>query len=112
MGSISPRARETYHPAMPASVIVCTLDDPDRVHMGDLPTNVELLLAPPPPEPIPDLRDVELIVPYGWLREPLLELLAGGRGAVACDPDPERRRRLADREGAGAHRSLQRPWRL
>src|SRR5512147_1892206 len=43
--------------------------------MGELPANVEVLLVPPEPDPVPDLSRVDLIVPIGRVREPLLELL-------------------------------------
>jgi phosphoglycerate dehydrogenase-like enzyme len=60
-------------------MVVCLPDAPERVHAGDLPANVEVRLVPPAPErgPVPDLADVDLIVPDGRSRGPLLELLAG-----------------------------------
>jgi phosphoglycerate dehydrogenase-like enzyme len=58
-------------------VVVCLPDVPERVHMGELPANVDVRLVPPEPEPVPDLAEVELIVPFGRTREPLLALLAG-----------------------------------
>jgi len=50
--------------------------------MGELPANVDLRLAPPEPAPVPDLAEVELIVPAAPTREPLLELLAGPPGPL------------------------------
>jgi phosphoglycerate dehydrogenase-like enzyme len=48
--------------------------------MGELPAHVEVVLIPPDPDPLPDLARVELIVPIGRARGPLLELLnAPGR---------------------------------
>jgi phosphoglycerate dehydrogenase-like enzyme len=64
------------------SVVVCLPDVGERVHMGDLPANVNVRLVPPEPEPIPDLADVALVVPYLRIRESLLELLAGGGGRL------------------------------
>ncbi len=57
-------------------VVVCLPDIPERRLMGELPANVELVLVPPEPDPLPDLSRVELIVPIGRVRQPLLELLA------------------------------------
>ena len=65
--------------ARPDTVIVCLPDLPERVHMGELPPNVDVRLVPPEPEPIPDLAEVELIVPSARTRTPLLALLAGPR---------------------------------
>jgi phosphoglycerate dehydrogenase-like enzyme len=69
-------------PARPDTVVVCLPDVPERVHMGELPANVDVRLVPPEPEPIPDLAEVELIVPHARTREPLLELLAGPTGRL------------------------------
>jgi phosphoglycerate dehydrogenase-like enzyme len=69
-------------PSKPRSVVVCLPDGPERVHVGELPANVDLRLVPDEPAPIPDLADVELIVPSGPTREPLLELLDRGGGAL------------------------------
>jgi phosphoglycerate dehydrogenase-like enzyme len=68
--------------ARPETVVVCLPDIPERVHMGELPSNVDLRLVPPEPAPVPDLADVDLIVPFQRTREPLLELLAGGGGRL------------------------------
>src|SRR5206468_229790 len=65
---------------MPDAVVVCVPDVPERRHMGDVPSNVDLRLVPPEPEPIPELADVDLIVPSGRSRSPLLDLLVQGGG--------------------------------
>ena len=70
-------------PARPARVVVCLPDDPERVHLGDLPANVDVRLVPLESGPVPDLTEVDLIVPYGPLRASLLELLAGGGGRLS-----------------------------
>jgi phosphoglycerate dehydrogenase-like enzyme len=62
--------------------VVCLPGVPERVHAGELPPNVELRLAAPAPARVPDLADVELVVPDGRLREPLLELLGAGGGRL------------------------------
>jgi phosphoglycerate dehydrogenase-like enzyme len=69
-------------PARPARVVVCLPDDPERVHLGDLPANVDLRLVPLESGPVPDLTEVDLIVPYGPLRAAVLELLTGGGGRL------------------------------
>jgi phosphoglycerate dehydrogenase-like enzyme len=66
----------------PDTVVVCLPDIPERVHMGELPANVDLRLAPPEPGLIPDLAEVELIVPSAPTRDSLLELLAGPPGRL------------------------------
>ena len=63
-------------------VVVSLPDVPERVHMGELPANVDVRLVPPEPEPVPDLADVDLIVPFQRTREPLFELLTGGGGRL------------------------------
>src|SRR3954453_5009189 len=63
-------------------IIVSVPDVPERVHMGELPANVDVRLVPPEPGAIPDLADVELIVPSPRTRGPLLDLLAGGGGRL------------------------------
>ena len=68
--------------ARPDTVVVCLPDIPERVHMGELPANVDVRLVPPEPEPVPDLADVDLVVPYTRIRAPLLELLARGGGRL------------------------------
>lgn len=59
----------------PDRAVVCLPDIPERALMGDLPANVELLLVPQAPAPVPDLAGVELIVPWAEARQPLLDLL-------------------------------------
>jgi phosphoglycerate dehydrogenase-like enzyme len=66
----------------PDTVVVCLPDTSERVHMGDMPANVDVRLVPPEPEAVPDLGDVELIVPSARTRESLLELLDGGAGRL------------------------------
>jgi phosphoglycerate dehydrogenase-like enzyme len=68
--------------APPAKVVVCLPDVPERVHLGELPANVDVRLVPPEPAPVPDLAEVELIVPYASIRKALLELLDGGGGRL------------------------------
>jgi phosphoglycerate dehydrogenase-like enzyme len=63
-------------------VVVCLPDIPERAHMGELPANVDVRLVPPEPEPVPDLADVDLIVPFMRTRDPLFELLAGPPGRL------------------------------
>jgi phosphoglycerate dehydrogenase-like enzyme len=57
---------------------------PERVHMGELPANVEVVLAPAEAgtAPAPDLADVELVVPLMSVRAALTELLAGPPGRL------------------------------
>jgi phosphoglycerate dehydrogenase-like enzyme len=64
------------------TVVVCLPDVPERVHIGELPANVDLRLVPAEPEPVPDLADVELIVPSERSRGPLLDLLGRGGGRL------------------------------
>ncbi|TAK01525.1 MAG: hypothetical protein EPO36_05160 [Chloroflexota bacterium] len=45
--------------------------------MGALPANVEVRLVAPDPAPLPDLTEVDLVVPLQRIRKPLLEILAG-----------------------------------
>ena len=66
----------------PDTVVVCLPDIPELAHMGEFPTNVDVRLVPPEPEPIPDLAQVELVVPSMRTLEPLLELLAGPPGRL------------------------------
>ncbi len=48
--------------------------------MGEFPAHVEVVLIPPDPGPLPDLSNVDFIVPLGRVREPLLDMLnAPGR---------------------------------
>ena len=69
-------------PADRDTVVVSLPDNPERVHMGDLPANVDVRLVPPGPEPVPDLAEVDLIVPSVRTQAPLLELLAVGGGRL------------------------------
>ncbi len=64
------------------TVVVCLPDVPELVHMGELPANVEVLLVPPGPAPVPDLGELDLIVPGDRTRDALLELLDGGGGRL------------------------------
>jgi phosphoglycerate dehydrogenase-like enzyme len=66
----------------PDTVIVCLPDVPERVHMGEFPANVDVRLVPPEPEPVPDLAEVDLVVPHTRTREPLLALLGGPTGRL------------------------------
>ncbi len=68
--------------ARPDAVVVCLPDITERVHMGELPANVDVRLVRPEPDPVPDLAEVDLVVPYTRIREPLFELLAGGGGRL------------------------------
>jgi phosphoglycerate dehydrogenase-like enzyme len=68
--------------AGPDTVVVCLPDVPERVHMGELPANVDVRLVPPEPAPLPDLADVDLIVPLPRIFTPLLALLAGPPGQL------------------------------
>jgi len=63
-------------------VVVCFPDMPERVHMGDLPANVDVRLGPTQPGSALDLEDVELVVPDAAIRAPLLELLERGGGRL------------------------------
>jgi hypothetical protein len=63
-------------------VIVCLPDVPGRAHVGELPATVDVRLVPPEPEPVPDLAEVQLIVPSDRSRGPLLDLLDGGGGGL------------------------------
>ena len=69
-------------PGRSDTLVVSLPDVPERVHMGELPANVDVRLVPPEPEPVPDLAEVDLVVPYTRSREPLFELLAGGGGRL------------------------------
>ncbi len=69
-------------PARPDTVVVCVPDVPESVHIGDLPANVDVRLVPAEPGQVPDLADVELIVPSTRIRPSLFELLAGPPGRM------------------------------
>lgn len=66
----------------PDTVVVSLPDIPERVHMGDLPANVDVRLVSPEPEHGPDLADIDLIVPFAATRAPLYELLTGPPGRL------------------------------
>ena len=66
----------------PGGVVVCLPDEPERALMGEMPANVEVLLVPPEPAPLPDLSGVDLIVPLVRIRPALLELLAQPPGRL------------------------------
>lgn len=61
-----------------ARAVVCLPDVAERVHVGDLPPNVDVVVVPPEPAPVPDLSVADLIVPGARSQAPLLELLAAG----------------------------------
>jgi phosphoglycerate dehydrogenase-like enzyme len=73
---------DMHEAARPDTVVVSVPDIPERVHMGELPANVDVRLVPPEPEPAPDLAEVDLIVPFARTHNPLLELLDGGGGRL------------------------------
>jgi len=67
-------------PARSDTVVVCLPDMPERAHMGDLPANVEVRLVSPEPAPLPELAEVDLVVPLrrrSWKPSP------GHRGGCA-----------------------------
>jgi len=61
----------------PARIVVCLPDMPERVHMGELPGNVNVVLVTDEPAALPDLSDVDFIVPLQRVRPALLDLLTG-----------------------------------
>lgn len=69
-------------PSSPLPVVVCLPDMPEREHMGVLPGGVEVVLVPAGDGPLPDLARVDLIVPVGRIREPLLDLLTVSPGRL------------------------------
>ena len=69
-------------PSDPIVVVVALPDVPERIHMGELPANVDVCLIPPEPEPVPDLSEVDLIVATARTRALLLALLAGPPGRL------------------------------
>jgi phosphoglycerate dehydrogenase-like enzyme len=73
---------ETHDAGRSDTVVVCLPDIPERAHMGELPSNVDVRLVPPEPEPVPDLAGVDLVVPFERTRDPLFELLAGPPGRL------------------------------
>jgi phosphoglycerate dehydrogenase-like enzyme len=68
--------------AGPDTVVVCLPDIPERAHMGELPSNVDVRLVPLEPAPVPDLAEVDLVVPFMRTRTPLLQTLAGPPGRL------------------------------
>ena len=66
-------------------VVVCLPDIPERRHMGEFPAHVEVVVVPPDPGPMPDLSQVDFIVPLGRVMEPLLDAL----GAPGRHTDPD-----------------------
>ena len=64
------------------SLVVCLPDMPELVHMGELPPNVEVRLVAAEPAPLPELAEVDLVVPLRRIRIPLLEALAGPPGRL------------------------------
>jgi phosphoglycerate dehydrogenase-like enzyme len=68
--------------APPESVVVCLPDTLELAHMGELPANVDVRLVAPEPAALPDLAEVDLIVPSMRIRPPLLEALAGPPGRL------------------------------
>src|SRR4029079_13810650 len=62
--------------AGPDTLGVCLPEVPARVNIGELPANVDVRLVPPEPAPIPDLAEVDLVVPLMRARAPILELVA------------------------------------
>jgi phosphoglycerate dehydrogenase-like enzyme len=71
-----------HDPARPDTVVVCLPDMPERAYMGDLPANVDVRLVSPEPAPLPDLAEVDLVVPLRRIRTSLLETLAGPPGRL------------------------------
>jgi phosphoglycerate dehydrogenase-like enzyme len=63
-------------------VVVCLPDMPERAYMGEMPANVEVRLVSPEPAPLPDLAEVDLVVPLRRIRDPLFEALAGPPGRL------------------------------
>jgi phosphoglycerate dehydrogenase-like enzyme len=67
---------------MPDPVVVCLPDTPERASMGAFPSNVEVRLVSAEPAPLPDLAEVDLVVPLRRIRPALLETLAGPPGRL------------------------------
>jgi len=63
-------------------VVVCLPDMPERAYMGEMPPNVDVRLVSPEPAPLPDLAEVDLVVPLRRIRDPLYETLAGPPGRL------------------------------
>ena len=77
--------------------------------MGELPANVDVRLVPPEPAPVPDLAEVDLVVPFARTRGPLLELLAGPPGRLRVIQTTSAGVDWLDRTRARARHGLQRP---
>jgi phosphoglycerate dehydrogenase-like enzyme len=60
-------------------VTVCLPDTPELTHMGELPSNAEVVLVPEE-GPLPDISGVEMVVPLFRIRPAVLEILAGRPG--------------------------------
>ena len=67
---------------MPDPVTVCLPDVPELELIGELPANVRTVLIPADPGPLPDLADVDLVVPNRRIRDALIASLAA-RGPAA-----------------------------
>ena len=63
-------------------MVVCLPDMPERAYMGEMPANVDVRLVSPEPAPLPDLAEVDLVVPLRRIRDPLYETLAGPPGRL------------------------------
>ena len=63
-------------------MVVCLPDMPERAYMGEMPPNVDVRLVSPEPAPLPDLAEVDLVVPLRRIRDPLYETLAGPPGRL------------------------------
>src|SRR3954454_21681426 len=59
-------------------VLICVPDVPERIHMGEMPVNVDLRLVPPAPALGQDIADAELVVPLTETRAAILALLDAG----------------------------------
>lgn len=65
-------------PTPSAPVVVCLPEYPGVEHVGELPSNVSVVWVPEEPAPgtLPDLAEVDLVVPLMPIRASVLELLA------------------------------------
>jgi phosphoglycerate dehydrogenase-like enzyme len=63
------------HRNAPTSAIVCLPDVPELRYLGELPTNLSVVILPHPPSQLPDLSQVELLVPGDWARQIVLAQL-------------------------------------
>jgi phosphoglycerate dehydrogenase-like enzyme len=69
-------------PVSPGSIVVCLPDMPERAYMGALPATVQVRLVGQDPGTLPDLAEVDFVVPLMRLRPALLEILAGPPGRL------------------------------